>query len=678
MTCGSENETSEARNDLDIVDCTRLFFESDGALTRAIDYGGPAYESRPQQQSMAKLVAEAFDSGVNLCVEAPTGVGKSFAYLVPAIYFAVSNDRPVVVSTETIPLQEQLVNKDLPLLSKLVDAEFSFALAKGRTNYICRRRLAWITSDSGSDYLPLPALEPQARALLDRVDELEVGDRSELESEIDARVWNGVCCETGNCHGPKCRFYRRCFYWRARREWERADVIVANHALLFTDLKMKMEDASAPAALLPPYGALVFDEAHLLEDSAASHLGLRISELGSQFLLNKLFDPRNARGLLMRGGKDIAELRKLVAEAHDAATLFFSAFADRLVAARKDELRFEKPGMVVDNFSPALGMVESALEKLLKSGELDEDTELEAGALFQRVAGMRSEVFDFVNMELEEHVYWAERCGRDRNKTALVAAPLNVAELLRAQLFSEGFPVILTSATLSVEGNLGYFKSRVGFVNGPEVVLDSPFDYARQAELHLVRGMPDQNEDGYIDAISEHIRFFVEHTNGKAFVLFTNFASMRGVAEKLRGYFLDKGITMHVQGDGVSRAKMISEFKKDINSVIFGVSSFWMGVDIPGEALSNVIITKLPFSVPTHPLTKARGEKLEKDGKSSFIHYQLPETVLKLKQGVGRLIRNATDKGIIVILDSRVLTKSYGRKFIDSIPKCPTTIHKAR
>ena len=676
MTYEHEEMESHPLVDLEVVARTQRFFGENGALTRSADHNGPAYEPRPQQRSMAKLVAEALESGANLCVEAPTGVGKSFAYLVPAIYFATSGDRPVVVSTETIPLQEQLVHKDLPLLLKLADVEFSFALAKGRSNYICRRRLLWITSEAGNDYLPLPALEPQAHSLAKRVDDLKFGDRSELESEIDARIWNGVCCETGNCHGPKCRFFRSCFYWKARREWEKADVIVANHALLFTDLKMKMEESLTPSALLPPYGALVFDEAHLLEDSAANHLGLRVSELGTQFLLNKLFDPHNARGLLMRGGKDVAELRKLVSEAHDAAKIFFDAFSDKLTSVRKDELRFERPGMVVDNLSPALGMVESALEKLVKSEDLDEDTTLEACSLWQRVAGMRSEVFDFVNMEREEHVYWAERGGRDRTKATLVAAPLNVAAILRAQLFSRDFPVILTSATLSIAGDLEYFTSRVGFINGPEIVLDSPFDYMRQAELHLVRGMPDQNEDGYIEAIAGHIRSFVEHTHGKAFVLFTNFASMRAVAEELRDCFLEKGIAMHVQGEGVTRAKMIYEFKKDINSVIFGVSSFWMGVDIPGEALSNVIITKLPFSVPTHPLTKARGEKLEKVGKSSFIHYQLPEAVLKLKQGVGRLIRNTTDKGIIVILDSRVLTKSYGKRFVDSIPKCPTTIHK--
>jgi ATP-dependent DNA helicase DinG len=659
--------------ELDVASKTHGFFDDGGSLADSESHGGPKYEPRPQQRAMANLVAEALENKSNLCVEAPTGVGKSFAYLVPAIHFAIATRRPVVVSTETIPLQEQLVGKDLPLLAKLLGEDFAFALAKGRSNYICRRRLAWLVGESGRDYLPLPALEPQAHSIAGKVDGLREGDRSELGFDVDHRVWEGICCESGNCSGPKCAFFKGCFYWRARRRWDRADVIVANHALFFTDLKIRSEDPQA--ALLPPCGALVFDEAHLLEDSAASHLGLRVSDIGLRLMLNKLFDPGKAKGLLMRSGEDALELRKLVSETHDSAEKFFSAFREILNSERKDEKRFMHPGMVVDILSDPLAALEDALGEYVRSDDLDEDVAQEAAALLQRVTGARTEVFDFVNMERAEHVYWSERNGRNRDGIALVGAPLNVSALLRDHLFSKDFPAILTSATLSIAGKLDYYRERVGFINGPEVVLDSPFDYKNQAELHVVRDIPSPSDDGYVAAIADNIRKFIGHTHGKAFVLFTSYFLMRSAADILRDFFHEKGIALHVQGEGASRAKMLEEFRGDVDSVIFGTSSFWMGVDVPGEALSNVIITKLPFAVPTQPLTQARGEKLESEGKSSFMHYQLPEAVLRLKQGVGRLIRNSTDKGIIVILDSRVVTKRYGGMFIDSIPKCPRIDH---
>jgi len=658
---------------LDVVERVRDFFGDDGALADSASHGGPKYERRPQQRAMASLVAEAFENGSNLCVEAPTGVGKSFAYLVPAIHYATATRRPVVVSTETIPLQEQLVGKDLPLLEKLMDKEFSFALAKGRSNYICRRRLAWVVGDAGKDYLPLPALEPQAHTIADKADFLETGDSSELGFDVDRRVWDSVCCESGNCSGPKCQFFRRCFYWRARRRWDRSDVIVANHALLFTDLKIRSEDPQA--ALLPEYGALVFDEAHLLEDTAANHLGLRVSDIGLRLLLNKLFDPGRSKGLLMRSGKDALELRGLVAETHAVAGGFFDAFRGVLEEARKDEKRFTKPGMVVDSLSGALSALEEALGEYVRSDDLDEDVSQEVASVLQRVMAARQDIFDFVNMERPEHVYWCERAGRDRDGVVVIAAPLNVDAILRAHLFSKDFPVILTSATLSIAGELDYYRGRVGFINGPEVVLDSPFDYQRQAELHIVRNLPPPSDDGYVQSITDNIKKFIGHTHGKAFVLFTSHSLMRAAANILRDFFYEKGIALHVQGEGTSRAKMLEEFRKDVDSVIFGTASFWMGVDVPGEALSNVIITKLPFAVPTQPLTQARTEKLDADGRSGFGNYLLPEAVLRLKQGVGRLIRNSTDKGIIVILDSRVVTKRYGGMFIDSIPKCPRIDH---
>lgn len=658
---------------IEVLKPTEDFFGEGSPLETADKFGGPVYEMRPQQTTMAHMIAEALEGCHNLCIEAPTGVGKSFAYLVPSAFFSSKNSYPVIISTETISLQEQLIEKDLPLISELLDVEFSAALAKGRSNYICRRRLAWLTSQNGHDYLPLDSLMPQAQTISIMTDTMENGTKSEIDFEVDNRVWDGVCCEIGNCTGPKCQYYRKCFYWHARREWEKADIIVSNHALFFTDLKIKSYE-DLEASLLPPYGAVIFDEAHLLEDCAANHLGLRVSDIGFRLLLNKLFDPDKAKGLLMRAGEASMELRSLVTDVHEAGERFFGTVREIMLEKRTDEMRIMEPGIAIDTISVPLGKLTIALKDYAQD-EKDEDIKQEITSLLSRCEGIHAEIYDFLNMERENHVYWIDKRGGNRDYIILNAAPLNINILLQDLLFSKEFPVILTSATLSVSGSLDYYRERVGFMNGSETVLDSPFDYERQVRMYLSKKIPMPNDEGYMEAMCHNIKHFIEATHGKAFVLFTSYYMMEQTAEALRDFFEDKGLNLHVQGEGKSRTAMLNEFREDVNSVIFGTSSFWMGVDVPGEALSNVIITKLPFAVPTHPLIQARSEMLERDGKSSFMHYQLPEAILKLKQGVGRLIRNTTDTGIIVILDSRVITKRYGSMFINSLPKCQMTVY---
>lgn len=665
--------TEDIPEKIEIIAQTEEFFGENSPLKDAEKHGGPAYEQRLQQTEMAKMIAEAMENGHNLCIEAPTGVGKSFAYLVPSAIYSSKNRYPVIVSTETISLQEQLIEKDLPLISELLDIEFTAALAKGRSNYICRRRLSWITGQNGEDYLPYESLIPQVQNISLMADTMEHGTKSELDFDFDSRVWDGVCCEIGNCAGPKCSFYRRCFYWKARRSWERADIIVANHALFFTDLKIKSYE-DMEASLLPPYGAVIFDEAHLLEDCAANHLGLRVSDIGFRLLLNKLFDPEKAKGILMRAGSENMELRAIVTEVHEAGEKFFNAVRGIMDENRKDEMRIYKPGIAADSISLPMGKLTAALKDYVENEE-DEDIKQEVTSLLHRCEGVHAEIFDFVNMERKNHVYWLEKRGQNRDFLILNAAPLNINKLLQDLMFTKEFPVVLTSATLSVSGNLEYYRERVGFMDGPEKILDSPFDYEKQVRMYLSRNIPLPKDEGYSESICYNIRHFIEATHGKAFVLFTSYAMMRDTAETLRPFFEEHQIELHVQGEGKSRTAMLNEFKKDIHSVIFGTSSFWMGVDVPGEALSNVIITKLPFAVPTHPLIQARSEGIEKNGQSSFMHYQLPEAILKLKQGVGRLIRSKTDSGIIVILDSRVLTKRYGNMFIKSLPKCQVTVY---
>jgi len=664
---------TEADDKIEVIQPTSKFFGDDTPLVEADKHGGPVYEKRPQQTAMAHMIAEAIEGVHNLCIEAPTGVGKSFAYLVPSAFYSSKSKHPVIISTETISLQEQLIEKDIPLINELLDVEFKAALAKGRSNYICKRRLSWLTGQNGHDYLPLESLIPQVQTIGLMAETMTHGTRSEIDFDIDRRVWDGVCCEIGNCAGPKCAFFRKCFYWRARREWEQADIIVANHALFFTDLKMKSNE-NLEMTLLPPYGAVIFDEAHLLEDCAANHLGLRVSDIGFRILLNKLFDPERAKGLFMRGGEESMALRAIVTDVHKASEKFFSAIREIMNENRMDEMRVTTPGIAMDSISVPIGKLVGALKEYAEN-EKDDDVKQEVTSLRQRCDGIHAEIFDFINMERENHVYWIEKRGQDRPYIVLNAAPLNINILLQNMLFTKDFPIVLTSATLSVSGKLDYYRERVGFMNGPEIILDSPFDYERQVRMYISKKIPLPKDEGYSEAISHNIKHFIEATHGKAFVLFTSYFMMRETAETLRDFFDEKNIALHVQGEGKSRTAMLNEFRKDVDSVIFGTSSFWMGVDVPGESLSNVIITKLPFAVPTHPLIQARSEKLENDGKSSFMHYQLPEAILKLKQGVGRLIRSTSDSGIIVILDSRVITKRYGSMFINSLPKCQMTVY---
>ncbi len=650
---------------------TAAFFLPDGPLSQAAASRTFAY--RPQQVQMAEAAAQALADNHNLCVEAPTGVGKSFAYLVPAIHYAVKESRPAVISTETINLQEQLMEKDIPLLRKVIGFEFKAALAKGRTNYVCLRRLHMATGERQAEFFPLESSLAEAKRILRWLeDHPGDGSKADLPFNIDSSVWMNICCEGGNCRGPKCSFFRPCYYWQARRSWDQADLIISNHALFFADLKMKMA-GDIENTLIPPYGALVVDEAHTLEDNAAEHLGLRVTQTGFHHYLRRLFSPKHGSGLLLKSGKEALALRETVAELEQLSYTFFS-MAEQLLEEKQDDiLRTMRPQVIPDLLSDKLGVLKRQLDQYIKLQE-DEDFKTELQNLLNQCDSYMESFFQFLNMTVPDHVYWIERSGGDdREYITLQAAPLNVSVLLYQTLFSKEFPVILTSATLSVGRTLDYYRSRVGYGNGSELVLDSPYD-PRQVKLHVARNIPDPAEDNFAAGLPGQIEKYVELTHGKAFVLFTSYQMLKYCADRMRGWFRDADITLLVQGEDLSRSAMLKKFKEDIDSVIFGTTSFWTGVDVPGEALSNVIVTKLPFPVPSHPLIEARNEKIRELGGNPFMHYSLPEAVLKLRQGVGRLIRSKTDKGIIVLLDKRVLTKRYGSFILDSLPPYPMQV----
>ena len=671
MIMSAGKELKEVRSDS--VVRTQEFFSDHSPLKRAAEFGGRAYERRIQQETMAVAVAEALEENHNLCVEAPTGVGKSFAYLVPAIYHARATRTLVLVTTETITLQEQLVNKDLPLLKELTGLDFTFVLAKGRSNYLCKRRLDLATNGGyGAEMLPTILLEDDVLKLRSWASGTQTGSKSEISFRLDPMLWQSVCCETANCLGPKCPFYQECFYWKNRKTWDKADIVVTNHALFFTDLKIRELEMQENCPL-PVYGAVIFDEAHTLEDNAANHLGIHVSNSSLRYFLNRLFNPSNGRGLMMKSGSSSMMIRGKISALHDSLAIFFSQFDMDLERNREDCLRLPKNARYENNFTGQLADLEKILEDYIDQQESPE-FKTELNSQLERSRAFRDEIDSFIKMSLEDQVYWVEghdtANARYRN-IELTSAPLNVADLLRKILFTKDFPVILTSATLAVKESLDYYAARVGFCGGEGLILDSPFDYSKQVTLYLSRSMPQPNEKDYNDAAAEKIRDFVDLTKGRAFVLFTSFAMLKYCSDSLAPHFSRQGIQLLTHGEEMSRSAMLEEFRRDGSSVIFGASSFWTGVDVPGDALSNVIITKLPFAVPNHPLIQARCERITEDGGDPFRDYSIPDAVLKFRQGIGRLIRSKTDKGIIVVLDPRIISRSYGRNFLYSIPRCP-------
>lgn len=648
----------------DLSGACREFFSPGGTLAQTAAVNGSPCEERPQQLEMALAVADALEKHCNCCVEAPTGVGKSFAYLVPLIHYAVNSRRPALVSTETINLQHQLIEKDLPFLREITGINFTVALAKGRSNYLCRRRLALLSGEQRDMLLPAAHLVLEAERV---IADLENGRDSNYINGVrdNNRIWHLVCSESGNCAGPKCEFYRNCYYFKARRKWDEADIVVANHALFLTDLAIRSESGNG-GALLPDYGAVMIDEAHTLENNAANHLGLHLSRLAMLSMLNRFYNPANSKGLFMRGGADMLELRALTQQARDEVYGFFAPYEKLLEETDNSSRRLNEN---LPDAEPAtlIYLLNTIADKIndLCSEEDDEEkfrTELLSGMDKCRAyAGM---LCDFTQRRLPDAVYYLEK---DQESTICCAAPLNVAELLQNMLFNGDVPVMLCSATMTVAGKFDYFISRTGFTGGSVIQLDSPFS-PKQAKLQVISNMPEPSSPEYLDSLAKCVGELVENNNGNAFVLFTSYQSMKYCESALSSRFAVRGLPLLVQGGALTRQEMLRSFQAAENPVLFGTDSFWTGVDVPGENLTLVVITRLPFASPGSPVTAARMERLEAAGKSSFAHYSLPEAVLKFRQGAGRLIRSKSDHGTVAVLDSRIVTRRYGREFINSLP----------
>jgi len=650
----------------DFVERVRGIFAEHGLLAKARNF-----EYRPEQQAMAAAVAQALEEERHLVVEAGTGVGKSLAYLIPATLFAVEKKKKAIISTHTINLQEQLLNKDIPIVKKILPVEFEAALMKGRQNYLCPRRLQraiqsanelFNTTEQGD----LARLADWARTTMD-------GTLSDLSLEPDPKVWTQVCSEAHICTAKTCGQNPRCFFQQARKRLLAADVVVINHTLLFMLLGSPEEQEEREEGYLFPNDFLIFDEAHTIEQTASRQIGIGISQYGLRATIQRLYNARSKKGLFTVT-RDAAGVT-LAASLVDEADRFFSAIDER-ANFKKDgrEYRVREVDFVDDQITGRLAALQVRIGEVVRKTE-DELLKAELQELGRRIGEAREGIAIFLQQSAEEYVYWIERTGKTARNITLNAAPIDVAPVLRRMLFRDDCTSVMTSATLAVgRPDLAYFRRRIGADDAEPLQLGSPFDFQKQMKLFVVRKMPDPRDAGYSAALAEWVARFVEDTEGRAFVLFTSYRSMQQLAVEMESFFAKKKMNLLVQGKGAPRSLLLEQFKTTPRSVLFGTDSFWMGVDVPGAALSNVIITRLPFAVPDHPLTEAKLELIQARGGDAFTEYSLPEAILKFRQGVGRLIRTKSDNGIIVILDNRVVTKTYGRAFLKALPNCPVKI----
>ncbi len=717
----------QAEDGADLAAFVEHFFSDQGPLAAAKNF-----EYRPQQQEMAVAVSQALENGEHLIVEAGTGVGKSLAYLVPSILFALLSEKKAVISTQTINLQQQLTQKDLPDLHNLLRKEilqkilkepfrswlevlkekepFQFAMLTGRANYLCSRRLERASRRANGLFT-----DPECQELKRIYEWSQITQNGSLDDlkdylvkigrKPDEKVWAQVCSELGACSpkqcGGKSDFVKEgnpmCFFQRARNKYHSADIVVLNHSLFFSLLKDEKDDSKG---LIFPNDFVVFDEAHSLEKIASQHVGIDLRRLQVRYALNRLWNPKTKKGQMtvLPRSAGSRKIIKQVEQLHKDTENFFDELekaGDKLASSRKPNtqrkddkralwktIRVRHPNLLNDSLYDPLKALREQLVDFIQQTK-DKETNQELGASNNRLADIQSSLSRWLGQEKEDYVYWIERAGKSQKNISLCASPIHIANWFRKELFDRNTSLILTSATLSLaessdSTNQGFnhFISKIGGEDIAAKQVGSPFDYPNQMRVYLISEMPDPREKEFENALAPWILQSLKKTHGKALVLFTSYHLMNTVYDAVR-QSAEKEEDNHrilIQGDGVSNPKLLEQFKQDTDSILFGTDSFWQGVDVPGEALSNVVITKLPFAVPSHPLEEARIESIEAQGGNPFLEHTLPEAILKFRQGVGRLIRTKSDQGIIVVLDSRIVQKFYGQNFLAAIPQCPIDV----
>ena len=678
------------------------YFAKDGILAKEIK----GFEYRKEQEEMAHYIQDAINEDRKIIIEAGTGTGKTLAYLIPAIKWAVANKKKVIIATNTINLQEQLLLKDIPLAKSIIKEDFSYVLVKGRSNYLCKRLFNELSIGRSID---IETFSMEAREQIEYIlkwgNKTKTGDKAELPFEVYPDVWELVQSTTELCLGKKCPYRKECFYMKTRIEKMEADILISNHHVFFADLNVRAEtDFDSEYLILPRYDMVIFDEAHNIESVARSYFSVEVSKISFSRLLNRIYQKKNKRkkekSALIRvedtidekdledsqqyiyllntlkeeisilqniGDEYFDEIRKIY-ETNTEAPIRKSLNNFEMTKSRFLETLRDKKDIFQSKLADFLTLMMSFNNVI--DEEKDKNPEVINFNNHLKMFKTYIDSFKFINsFEDDNYIYWLD-INSKRTNVVLTATPLNIAKKLSSVLFDNLDRLIFASATIVANGNFDYFKKSLGLDEEDciECIIKSPFNYDEQMSVYIPTDIQDsENINAFVTDASKFILDILLKTNGKAFILFTSYTMLNQIYYSISKKLIDKGFEVFLHGDK-PRSQLIKEFKEAENPILFGTTSFWEGVDVQGENLSNVIITKLPFLVPTDPVVSAISKKIEEDGGNSFTDFQLPEAIIKFKQGVGRLIRKKTDSGNIFILDSRILKKRYGSLFINALP----------